>query len=189
VNRWYHIAFALPLAAACELKDLDVSDNVPEGSACTADSVHVTAWAAARPEDDGSVEVSGTARARDGVTVRAIYVAGTRVQTTEYNFRAWTVVVPASRVRAIARSGVARLPLVLYSSDGCLELPDAVIVGLPDGGHPRDGGDEDGGSDVGDAAPRDSGKDADMQDARGDSGLRDAIADVTPVPEDAAVTD
>src|SRR4051812_43962429 len=78
---------------------------VPDGSACEG-SRRLQAWAA--PErDDATATVFGTVEAEDGVTVRAVYVAGQWVPRTDFNFRSWSVSVTAARLHSLARHGRA----------------------------------------------------------------------------------
>jgi hypothetical protein len=86
---------------------------------CNAD-VGLTAWAPLTAV--GDVTVFGMVDAPPGVTVRAIYVAAQTVTLSAFNFRTWSVDVPAAAVDALVRAGQARIPVIAYTSAGCQAL-------------------------------------------------------------------
>lgn len=107
-------------------------DGQAEGSTCNAD-VGLTAWAPLRAV--GDVTVFGMTNAPPGVTVRAIYVAAQTVTLSAFNFRTWSVDVPAAALEALVRAGQARIPVIAYSSAGCQVLTtSAEPLVLFDGG-------------------------------------------------------
>lgn len=113
--------------SGCPSPGLDPGTSIPDASRCTA-PVTLQAWAAGRTDSSGAVVVFGTAVAPDGVTIRSIYVAGAAVQETDFNFRSWTLAVTADRVNAIARNGRAAISVIAYTSAGCTQLPNPIVV-------------------------------------------------------------
>jgi hypothetical protein len=75
--------------------------------------------------------VFGTTNTPQGVTVRAVVVAGVDVPLTTFNFRGWSVDLSADLVTSLARSGIATIPVVAYASDGCVSLEPPLAVRIP----------------------------------------------------------
>ena len=153
-------AFALLalFATACDFDDNALLEPLPDSSTCDA-PLEMNALASLQP--DGSVQIIGGVHARDGVTVRALYVANTLVPRIDFNYRSWTLNVPVGTVNAATHAGVATLSVIAYSSMGCARMSPpltVIITSSADAGH----------GDAGDASPDDGGR-GDAGDA-GDAG-------------------
>ena len=166
-----YLGISAAVVIACDNDDL--LPPLSKSNDCHAD-IALQAWAAADAEPDGSVEVSGSTRARDGITVRAIYVASTPVPQTDFNFRAWNVHVPSNRVAATVHGGKAYLRVTAFSSEGCSELPEPLVVNVEDaegdGGSGGDGGEGGRGAVGGTGGEAARGGDSPIGGAGGESG-------------------
>ena len=136
------IAMALIVAGCYQPEDGKVTYDEEMGS-CSID-VGLTARAESDPTES-PVNIFGTTNAPDGVTIRAIYVGGTMVPRTEYNYRSWTVSLNLDLLKALAVDGEALIPVVAITSSGCQELTgeDRPLVRVPptapDAGNNEDG--------------------------------------------------
>lgn len=116
------VVASLLFFSACESEISTVNDA--EGTSCEAD-IDVTAHASDAVTSSGTT-VFGEVNAAPEVTVRAIYVAGIGVTRGEFNYRGWQVDVPQPRLEALSENGIARLPVVAYTSIGCASLAEAM---------------------------------------------------------------
>jgi hypothetical protein len=123
----------LGLATACMFACNAANEELPDSNQCTSE-VRLEAWSSPKANSDGSIDVSGMARAPDGVTVRAIYVANVPVVRTEFNYRAWSVTLTSEQVASLQRDGTSLLEVVAFSSTGCAELSAPLVVRLGDAG-------------------------------------------------------
>jgi hypothetical protein len=148
-------ALLLAFASGCPTT---TTTELPDASSCSA-RVTLNAWAGPAVDAPGGVTVYGSATAPNGVTVRAVVVAGIRVKqgADDFNFQSWKVDVPADRLQVFTRDGEATLPVVAFTSDGCAEPTTAVTVSLSDAGIPEDDGGGIRDADDGDDAPADDG--------------------------------
>ena len=127
----YPVAIGLCIAASCRPEE-DLVTPLPSDTACEED-IGLTASTAEKTRSDGSVAVFGTVNARDGVTVRSLYVAESPVAAKEFNYRVWDVTVPADQVAAHTRQGVATLAVIAYTSTGCATLKPPLKITVEEG--------------------------------------------------------
>ncbi|HKO92116.1 MAG TPA: hypothetical protein VJU61_13225 [Polyangiaceae bacterium] len=111
-----NLALVALLLASCD------DEEAALDAACT-DHLQLTADANPAATSSG-VRVFGAVSAPPGVTVRAVYVAGTKVPRTDFNYRGFQVDLPQALLEAIAENGVATLGVTAFTSLGCDELPE-----------------------------------------------------------------
>ncbi len=109
------------LVTGCQPED-SVLEYTTDMGQCNV-NVGLSATTQSHPES-GPFHFYGTTTAPESITVRAIYVGSSPVTRSEFNYRSWTVALDLDELKALAVDGVASVPVVAFTSEGCQALSE-----------------------------------------------------------------
>lgn len=108
------VALALAALAGCETPPLTLDCETLTGEV----SGVITTGAPAEPVA-ADLTVRGTVSTTDGRLIRRVRVAGLSAENDDFNFEAWSVVVPIGVLAGLPRTGTDQVALTATAIDGC----------------------------------------------------------------------